>query len=233
MFYEVNQPGCPNGKRFVTYQGWVMRTYCGSWNCPICRKRLAHQWAQNVYYGWCLWRPRPFYFLTFTMPGWMTNPAQGYKELPICWDNLRKTIQRSYGWFVYAAFVEEQAKNRDMPHVHVITLTNLPTRMNELALHCGFGYQAKNLLMTGKGAAYYVTKYASKSLRYAPRTFRRVRVSQCWPRLPEPILPADYIPQEAGEKLKPYLQRCASYVGLSVVELEDRYTNLALDIEAM
>jgi hypothetical protein len=226
-------PGCPNGKRLVTYQGWVMRTYCASWNCPVCRKLLAHRWAQNVYYGWCLWRPRPFYFLTFTMPGWMVSPEQGYQELPACWDNLRREITKAYHWFVYAAFVEEQALNRDMPHLHVITLTNLPTRLNELALHCGFGHQAKNLLMTGKGAAYYVTKYASKQLLYAPRHFRRVRVSQVWPRLPDPILPGDYIPQGPGEKLKPYLQRCAAETGMMAGDLMDRWTNEALDIGAM
>ncbi len=210
-----------------------MRTYCDSWNCPVCRKRKAHHWAQNVYYGWCLWRPRPFYFLTFTMPGWMKTPEQGYEDLPRCWDNLRQDVVKTTGWFVYAAFVEEQALNRDMPHLHVVTLSNLPTRLNELALHCGFGYQARNLLMDGAGAAYYVTKYASKSLTHAPKKFRRVRASNIWPRLPDPILPNDYIPMETGEKIKPYVQRCAAELGVAVGDMMDRYTNHAIDVGSM
>lgn len=223
--------GCANGKRLFSTQGFIMRTYCGQWACPTCRKRLARHWAQNVYYGWCLWRPRPFYFLTFTMPGWMTDPAQGYEELPQCWDNLRKFITRKYGWFVYVAFAEEQESTRGMVHLHVITLTNLPTRLNEIALHAGFGPQAKNLLMTGKGAAFYVSKYASKSLPNAPRHFRRVRISQVWPRLPEPYLPADYIPQLEKESIGEYIMRVAGSLGMNIVDLRDRFTNEALDIE--
>jgi hypothetical protein len=164
------------------------------------------------------------------MPGWMESPQQGYKELPKCWKNLQQTVTRSYGWFVYAAFVEEQAKNRDMPHLHVITLTNLPTRLNELALHCGFGHQAKNMLMTGLGAAYYVTKYASKSLSFAPRHFRRVRVSQSWPRLPEPDLPLDYIPLETHESLAAYMARVSAWLSIDLSVIRDRYDNHALDL---
>lgn len=224
--------GCAAGKRLFTYKGWVMRTYCNSWNCPTCRRRLAHKWAKNVYYGWCLWRPRPFYFLTFTMPGWMERPEQGYKELPKCWDNLRKYVSRQYHRFSYAAFCEEQPQKRDMVHLHVITRTDLPTRLNEIALHCGFGFQASNRLMTGIGASYYVAKYASKALTHAPSHFRRVRISQEWPRLPEPVLPEDYIPSWPRESMAGYLHRVSATIGVDLRTITERYDNHGLDIES-
>ncbi len=223
--------GCAAGKRLFTLNGWIMRTYCGSWNCPTCRRRLAQYWARNVYYGACLWRPNPLYFLTFTMPGWMTDPAQGYRELPKCWNTFRQIGIRGYECFSYAAFAEEQDLNRGMVHLHVITTANLPTRLNEIALHCGFGPQANNQLMTGHGAAYYVTKYASKTLPHAPRNFRRVRISQVWPRLPEPVLPVDYIPQETHESLTAYMHRVSAWLSIDLQTIKDRFDNHALDLQ--
>ncbi len=223
--------GCPAGQRLFTTDGWIMRTYCNSWHCPVCRRRLAHYWAEQVYYGWCLWRPRPFYFLTFTLPGWLKVPASGYDCLPGCWDTLRKEIQRTYGWFIYAAFVEEQTLNRNMPHLHVLTLTNLPSRLNEIALHAGFGYQSQNLLVTGRAAVYYVAKYASKELAHAPKNFRRVRISQTWPRLPSPDLPQDYIPQPRTLSTSEYIWMCSAQLGIEHQVLVERYDNHALDLE--
>jgi hypothetical protein len=222
--------GCPNGKRLFSVSGFVMRSYCDQWSCPVCRKRLAHKWAQNVAYGWALWRPRPFYFQTLTMPGWMSDPAQGYRELPKCWDNWRKQAQRKFGWYVYAAFAEEQSANRAMVHLHIITLTTMPTRLNDLAVNAGFGPQSKNELMTGINCAWYVTKYASKSLPHAPAHFRRVRVSSYWPRLPDPYLPQDYIPQGPRESTREYLHRCAQYFGFTPLQMLERWENEAIDI---
>jgi len=170
------------------------------------------------------------YFLTFTMPGWMKDAEQGYQELPKCWKNLQQTINRKFGYFVYAAFVEEQHENRDMPHLHIITLTSLPARLNEIALHCGFGFQAQNLLMSGNSASYYVAKYASKNLLYAPFKFRRVRISQVWPRLPDPELPADVLPMLKSETIKQYIFRIAALLDYDVQTLDERFTNYALDI---
>jgi len=164
------------------------------------------------------------------MPGWMRDPTQGYAELPKSWKNLQQIVNRKYGWFVYAAFVEEQHEQRDMPHLHIITLTSLPSRLNELALHCGFGYQARNLLMSGGAAAYYVAKYASKNLLYAPFKFRRVRISQIWPRLPDPILPADVLPMLKSETIRQYIFRIAGLLDYDVQTLDERWTNYALDI---
>jgi len=223
--------GCPNGKRLFTYRGYIMRTNCGSWQCPYCRRKLAHYWAQNVYYGACLWRPNPLYFITLTMPGWMSDPMQGYKELPKCWDNFRSIATKQYSCWSYAAFAEEQTKTRGMVHLHVITTCNLPTRLNEMALHCGFGHQADNQLINGTGAAYYVTKYASKTLPHAPHGFRRVRISRIWPRLPDPVLPKDYIPERRQEGLNQYLLRVSGELSIPIGEIRDLYDNWASDIE--
>jgi hypothetical protein len=164
------------------------------------------------------------------MPGWMSDPAQGYRELPKCWDNWRKQAQRKFGWYVYAAFAEEQSANRAMVHLHIITLTTMPTRLNDLAVNAGFGPQSKNELMTGINCAWYVTKYASKSLPHAPAHFRRVRVSSYWPRLPDPYLPQDYIPQGPRESTREYLHRCAQYFGFTPLQMLERWENEAIDI---
>ncbi len=208
-----------------------MRAYCNQWVCPTCRKRLAHRWALNVYYGSVLMRPNPLYFLTLTMPGWMTDPAQGYKELPKCWDNFRTVMRRSARCSSYAAFAEEQHENRAMVHLHIITRCNLPTRLNDLAVSSGFGPMSANRIVTGIGASYYVSKYATKNLPNAPHGFRRVRISQDWPRLPEPNLPYDYIPREPKESTKTYIARCAAALGYQVADLSERWQNEAIDIE--
>ncbi len=223
--------GCVGGERLFTIDGFVMRAYCNQWACPVCRKRLAHHWALNILYGSLLMRPNPLYFITLTMPGWMSDPAIGYKELPKCWDNFRKTMQRSAYCYSYAAFAEEQHENRDMVHLHIITRANLPSRLNDLAVRCGFGPQARNLIVSGHGASYYVSKYATKNLPHAPHGFRRVRISQDWPRLPEPDLPQDYIPREPKESTKTYIARCAATLGYQVAELSDRWQNEAIDIQ--
>ncbi len=223
--------GCPSGQRLFDLDGFVMRTYCNSWACPTCRRRLAYQWARNIYYGACLMRPLPLYFVTLTMPGWMSNPAQGYKELPICFDKFRRLMQKSASYYAYAAFAEEQHVSRNMVHLHIITRSNMPSRLNDLAVHCGFGPQSRNIIISSVGASFYVSKYASKSLPHAPSGFRRVRISESWPRLPDPILPADYIPMEPRESLKAYIARCAAALGYQVADLAERYDNHAIDIE--
>jgi len=223
--------GCVGGERLFNVDGFVMRAYCNQWACPVCRKRLAHRWALNIYYGSLLMRPNPLYFITLTMPGWMSDPAQGYQELPRCWKNFTYHMQKSAYSSAYAAFAEEQHVNRDMVHLHIITRANLPTRLNDLAVRCGFGPQSRNVIVSGPGAAFYVSKYASKNLPHAPSGFRRVRISRDWPRLPEPDLPYDYIPREPKESTRSYIARCAAALGYQVAELAERYENHAIDIQ--
>jgi len=95
----------------------------------------------------------------------------------------------------------------DIPHFHVISLQKAPTRLKDMAVAAGFGFQAKEVAINGRMAASYVSKYTSKQGRQMPKGFRRVRISQAWPRLPEPLYPYRVFPMKPGETLTGYINR--------------------------
>jgi len=176
-------PKCPSFYAFDN-EGNLHAVQCGQWSCPTCAKTLSRLWA---------WRCRlhveknggEAYFWTLTLRGKYRTAAQGYAVLPSLWDNLRKRVQRQFKSWSYCAFVEGQPQRGDMPHFHVISLRKSPQRLKDLAMECGFGYQAKEKLINSAKAANYCAKYASKVNPATPKGFRRVRASRDWTKLPD------------------------------------------------
>lgn len=198
-------------------EGNLHAVQCGQWSCPTCAKHLARMWA---------WRCRlhvettggEAYFWTLTLRGKYHTAASGYKALPTLWDNLRKRIQRSQKNWSYCAFVEGQPQRDYMPHFHVISMSKSPKRLKDLAMECGFGYQAKEKLITSGQAANYCAKYASKTNPATPKGFRRVRASRDWTKLPdfegEPLLV-----KAKSELLSDYLLRVHWVSGVPMDDL--------------
>jgi hypothetical protein len=191
--------------------GDVIWVPCNQWKCETCQRTLAQQWAKRVRYGIALW-PGDAYMWTLTLPGWIDHPALGFRLLPRRWQNLSQTVRRNCEEFHYAAFVELHPYRRNIPHFHIVSLVKAPKRLKDMAVHAGFGHQAKETLISGKQAAYYVTKYASKQGRGMPKGFRRVRTSQGWPKLPEPFIWPEVIYFKAREGLVDYFRRVAGLV---------------------
>jgi len=165
-------------------EGNLHAIQCGQWSCPTCAKTLARLWA---------WRCRlhleasggEAWFWTLTLRGKFHTAAQGYNALPSLWDNLRKRVQRAHKTWSYCAFVEGQPQRDYMPHFHVISMQQAPMRLKDLAMECGFGYQAKATIVNSGKAANYCAKYASKTNPATPKGFRRVRSSRDWAKLPD------------------------------------------------
>lgn len=165
-------------------EGNLHAVQCGQWACPACSKHLARLWA---------WRCRlqvekcggEAWFWTLTLRGKYHSTEAGYKALPGLWDNIRKKVQRYYETWSYCAFVEGQPKRDYMPHFHIISLRKAPYRLKDFAHDAGFGYQARERLVTSGAAANYCAKYASKTNPATPKNFRRVRASKDWAKLPE------------------------------------------------
>lgn len=190
---------------------------CGQWSCPKCAKTLARLWA---------WRCRLHleahqnkgWFWTLTLRSKYRTPEQGYEALPTLWDNLRKRVQRANKTWSYCAFVEGQPARGYMPHFHVISLSPAPIRIKDLAMECGFGYQATESVVNSGKAANYCAKYASKTNPATPKGFRRVRASRDWAKLPafegEP-----YLVRASNELLSDYLLRVHWVSGVAIDDL--------------
>ena len=209
---------CTSGLWSFNSYGDVVNLPCGQWKCEACRKLLSGRSARRVRYGIALW-PSDAYLWTFTMRGYVKTPGLAFHILRVGWDALRKAVQRAYGEFQYASFIETHPKRTGIAHVHCISLCPSPERIKDLAYRSGFGYMATELVIDGKGAANYVAKYVSKQGADMPRNFRRVRFSRAWPALPEPVYAGNIYPMQKGEGLHTYLRRISSVTGLSVGEL--------------
>lgn len=204
---------CPYAGRAFNNLGQIITLACDRWSCPYCRQVLAWRWAERVRFGIDLAQPRDPLFWTLTLPGRYVSPENAYRKLPNLWAGIRQTLRRQFGVFPYCAFVEGQPHRLDMPHFHLITFQWPNGRLKDLAVHCGFGFEADISQVNGPRAARYVSKYASKQPRAMPRNFRRVRVSQDWPRLPQPAYELDVIYRNKRESVKAYVRRVAVQTG--------------------
>lgn len=120
------------------------------------------------------------------------------------------------------AFVETQTKKRKMPHFHIITNIRAPYRIKDFAVHNGFGHQAYEDEITSKKAAYYVSKYVSKGDPAMPKSFRRVRTSQSWAKLP-PYATNRLLVKSNKESITDFIFRVANETGKSPDDLWEQW----------
>lgn len=207
---------CPSFYAF-TSEGNLHGVRCGQWACSTCAKHLARLWA---------WRcrlqveqaGRDYFFWTLTLSPKVTSATRGYELLPSLWDNLRKKVQRVADGWDYCAFVEGQTKRGNMPHFHVLSSYASPGRLKDVAVSCGFGFEAKQSVVTSQRAANYCAKYASKTNPVTPKGFRRVRCSRNWAKLP-PFEGDPLIVRGKRELLSDYLLRVHWVTGVPMDDL--------------
>jgi len=221
---------CPHAKRAFNAEAQVIRLACDCWSCDYCRRILAWRWAQRIAYGIALRSDREPWFWTLTLPAWVLDAKTGYKVLPDRWDRFRREQQRGGREFCYAAFVEAHPHRGFIPHFHIITFAPASRRLKDLAVHAGFGHQAKEIEINGKIAINYVSKYASKGSDSIPRNFRRVRVSRQWPSLPKAEYPIQVYPINRNETLQDYLRRMSVALGRPVDILRHCWLDYTRDL---
>lgn len=220
---------CPHGLRAFNASGDVVRLACDQWKCDSCRKVLSYHWATRVRYGLALW-DGPKRHWTLTLSGKVRSPHFAFGILDECWDNLRKKMQRTFGRWNYAAFVELHPSRVGIAHFHVISLENSPARLKDVAHHAGFGYQAKDTEIDGPQASFYVAKYTSKQGEDMPRGFRRVRLSHGWPDLPPATYEIPILLPGRREPLTAYFERVALAAHLTVPDCMARWEHRELDL---
>jgi len=176
-----------------TIEGKVFPVRCKQWACPVCAPINAYHEAITVANGvYALFAAgvRPT-FATITQPPAVKTPEFAYKILADQWDGFRNRWQYWSGKAgvpnYYAAFVEGQSRRAGMPHFHIIG-SGMPDKetMRKWAVESGMGYEVDlQPVRPGAGAAWYVSKYSTKSSDAAlmPDRFRRVRYSRDWPRM--------------------------------------------------
>lgn len=204
---------------------------CKKWSCKVCQKLNAKLWA---------WRAqlqvdgtdKTYYMWTLTLGSNYKDVSKAYSDLKKLWDRLRKSLQRyyakesgtkNYKW-TYLAFVEGQPKRNGMPHFHIISGVIAPERIKDFAVHNGFGFEAYEKKITGRGAANYVAKYASKGAGIIPRSFRRVRASRDWHKLPD-YEKDKLLVKGNAETLTEYLLRVSAVSGISPDQLLTKWYN--------
>jgi len=220
---------CARGFRAFNANGDVVRVACRQWRCDVCRQVLSYQWSRRVRFGLALW-DGPQRHWTLTLSGKVKTAEFAFRILDKCWDNLRKTLQRSTGTWNYAAFVELHPRRTGIAHFHIISLADCPGRINDVAHHAGFGYKATDTEIDGPEAAHYVSKYTSKQGAEMPKGFRRVRLSRGWPDLPSPAADSPILPIRKAEPLPSYFVRIAVVAGISPADAAARWEHKELDL---
>ncbi len=180
----------------ATRQVVFFRPACKSWGCPGCAQKRAKRWVYVARHGTeaLLQQGLHVDFLTVTSHEKL-GAVGSLSVLSSAWNKLNRRIHRAADTADYF-LVPEPHKNGRW-HIHAIITAKLPKRWwKDNARACGFGYQSDvQEVRTLGGVHFYVTKYLTKSLQNSnlPRGFRRVRVSQGWPDLPELPSSPDWI----------------------------------------
>lgn len=212
--------------------GQCVPIFCGQWACDHCAIRLAHKWAAIARHGIKI-EARPAYFWTLTMGRKIKKAKYAYAKLPKMFDALRKAMQRRYGKWLYIAFVEGQPKRGNMPHFHIITFEKSPTkRLKDFVTKFGFGFSATQTEITGRKAAGYVAKYATKQNPDTPKGFRRVRAARQWPKRPKRAKFDELIVMSKKENLTEYFTRVARLTGLSYERVMSEYYTTLLQLQS-
>jgi len=193
---------------------------------------LANQWARRASAGFIrdsdgveseLW------FLTLTLGNGVRSALKGFSLLPGLWDTTRKAYQRYYSGFSYVAFVEGQPHRGHMPHFHILTTEQPPTRrgrkgyvtqhgVHSWAHSLGWGFEAKLLIVSSAEASAYVAKYASKQSPLTPKGFRRVRCSNSWPKVEEKSGPQWIVPAK-NEDVAAFINRVNEITNIPAEQL--------------
>lgn len=155
-------------------------TYCARINTILWRERIRHGVDYYQQHGWPDWS-----FVTITMSRKTRGFAYSVSIWSKCWSRLSTRIRREYPGIRYALLPERHKEGT--LHVHALMSGKISnTWISKNAHKSGLGYMSNSKTMySSSGAAWYATKYISKTLTVTewPSRFRRIRTSQKWPLL--------------------------------------------------
>jgi len=174
----------------VARRALVTRADCGSWGCPECAVRMREQWVLRAQIGvrQYIGAGQHVDFITITSHEKLPDFASTERVWSKAWPVLYAALKRRSSKFQFF-IVPEKHKDGRM-HVHALWTADVTQKwLKDNARKRGLGYQAKRKPVEDAGRAVgYVGKYIGKSIGDdAPPRFRRVRVSQGWPKIPVPV----------------------------------------------
>lgn len=170
----------------------VTRGTCDSWSCPECAKRMRDNWSLRAQIGIRKFLAEHQFvdFVTLTSHEKLPNFAATERVWRDAWPTIYNALKRRNPGFQYM-IIPEKHKNGRM-HVHAIWTAGQGTRnLKNIVRTRGLGYKLDvSAIISPIDAIRYVVKYVGKDLgKDVPPKFRRVRVSQGWPDVPEPNTP--------------------------------------------
>ena len=170
-----------------TKKGRIWRPPCRRWTCPVCRDKRAQEWGFVALVGAVELQERGcrLIFVTVTSHEKL-NAAQTLAAWPSAWKKLRQRIIRKHGPGDYYMVTERHRSGR--LHVHAVVTWDIENRwLKDNARACGLGYMADTQAIDAAGIVVsYVSKYLTKFADVWPKGWRRVRMSNSWPKLTEP-----------------------------------------------
>lgn len=177
----------------------VFQPDCGQWDCPYCAEKRKNEWFLRAYKGVSEFTGsgHSVDFITLTARGGAKRSVSGaLLAFKLGWPKLRKRVVYRQQKISYIMIPEQHQSG--VMHCHVLATNEQSKKWwKDNAYKSGLGYQVKvkPVIDPGQGA-FYVCKYIGKDFVSVtwPKGFRRVRVSQDWPRLelPEGESPFDY-----------------------------------------
>lgn len=165
---------------------------CKLWSCPACSEVNKRLWTVKVYHGamTLLDLGETLYMITLTSHERLSREGS-VNVWPKAWKKLHSRAKYRQRTAQYV-LIPERHKSGKL-HVHLISTWSMKQKWwKDNARECGLGYQNRVREVKEPAiAAWYVSKYVGKSIADEewPRGFRRVRVSQQWPKLPRGELP--------------------------------------------
>lgn len=174
----------------ISKRALVTWAHCDSWSCDECRKRMAERWALRASMGASeiMARGEVLDFVTITSHEKLPDFASTEKIWRSAWEALYHALKRQKVNLQYMIVPEKHQSGR--MHVHALWNAGVSQRwLKNNARKRGLGYQCKVIHITSGGCAQkYVVKYVGKDLGAdVPAHFRRVRVSQGWADIPDPV----------------------------------------------
>lgn len=140
----------------IRYKAFPAR--CDTWDCPICARIKANRYKVRLI---PLFERQPLYFYTLTFYH-KKDPFTVWKNISLCWNRFRTAAAKRYGSFNYVRVLEHHHKS-PYPHLHIIADKHFEaTWLGAEAIASGFGYQIDSQVVTGRGAAAYISKYLTK-----------------------------------------------------------------------
>lgn len=178
------------GVNLTTKRAIAFKPRCKKWSCPACAEINKRLWGAVAFFGSeaLTARGSVIYFLTLTSHEALD--AEGtIKVFPQAWKKLRQRAVRWNDGHVFDYLMVPERHKSGRMHVHLIETLGAGERWwKDNARAAGMGYMvSEQVAQTSGGSAFYVVKYLGKQLQDTdwPANFRRVRISQSWPELPD------------------------------------------------